>query len=86
MATINTKYFDDKTGKDLYKPAFGKSAFERLRHCDLSDWTEEQKTLMSFFMKNAFNDGIEAGKAEVRENLSGVYKAIDVFFENGNEE
>lgn len=80
------KYFDEETNKELYKPVLGKSAFERLRFCDLSDWTEDQQIFMSGMMKMAFNDGIEVGKAEVRENLTGVYKAIDIFMENGNQD
>ena len=80
------KYFDDETGKELYKPEFGNSAFKRLEHCNLTDWTEENKNFLSAMMKMAFNDGIEVGKAEVRENLTGIYKAIDIFLENGNED
>lgn len=79
------KYFDDKTEEALYRLEFGISAFERLKRLDLFDWTEDQKSVMSGMMKMAFTDGIEIGKAEVKQNLEGVYKAIDVFLENGNE-
>lgn len=86
MTQINTKYFDDETGNELYKPEFGLSAFKRLRHCDLSDWSEDHKLFLSGMMKMAFNDGIDVGKAEVKENLDGIYKAIDIFLENGNQD
>ena len=48
--------------------------------------TNNDKTLIMAYLKQAYNEGVEDRKEEVKGNLRGVYKAIDIFLENGNEE
>jgi hypothetical protein len=67
-------YFDKETNEELYKVEVGFAAFKRLRNCDLSDWTEENKGFLSAMMKNAFYDGLEVVRNEV---LDAVDKLSD---------
>ena len=62
-----------------------KSIFQKIEdgQIDLST-TGNNKNLIMAYLKTAFNEGVEAGKAETRERLKDVYKAIDTFFEDGN--
>ncbi|TYQ29433.1 hypothetical protein PseudUWO311_00615 [Pseudanabaena sp. UWO311] len=61
--------------------------FEKIErgHVNLSD-TNNDKDLIMFYLKQAYNEGIQAGKEEVRVNMDNIYRAIYIFLENGNEE
>ena len=46
--------------------------------------TNNDKTLIMAYLKQAYNEGVEDRKEEVKGNLLDVYKAIDIFLENGD--
>ena len=62
-----------------------KSIFQKIEsgHIDLSA-TDNNKTLIMAYLKIAFNEGLEAGKAETKAKLNDVSKAINIFLENEN--
>ena len=54
----------------------GKTAFERLEASDLSDFTEDQISLLIAFMKMAYSDGVEVGVGIGRTEASDYYQAV----------
>lgn len=60
-----------------------KSIFQKIENgqIDLST-TNNNTNLIMAYLKVAFNEGVEAGKAETKEKLKDVYEAIDTFFED----
>ena len=61
--------------------------FEKIEkgYIDLSD-TNNNESLIMAYLKQAYHDGIEAGKKEVNDNLRKVYEVIDMFLENDGDD